>query len=229
VRLRRHGQICRRHPPRTAGWCSAHRCCCTRCPGPDPSASLRASRRRGGPCSRTRLAAGVAQEHSTHCSGPRHGRGDSEGVTVEHALRQYQLAEPSRIQAVLHLAGARGSTTRLVVLASKVPGALAKRWTSVMAPGSAGEMWPELPGLCEAAQAESNDLATQQAVCGAGKGLCDDATIRLMTLARASSCRCCTTSGNVQTVPAWIARRMPPLVSLVWRSPAEANHRASPR
>jgi len=66
---------------------------------------------------------------------------------VEHALRQYQLAEPSRIQAVLHLAGARGSTTRLVVLASKVPGALAKRWTSVMAPGSAGEMWPELPAV----------------------------------------------------------------------------------
>ena len=69
---------------------------------------------------------------------------------MEHALRQYQLTEPSRIQAVLHLAGARGSTTRLVVLASKVPGALAKRWTSVMAPGSVGEMWPELPVVgCE--------------------------------------------------------------------------------
>jgi hypothetical protein len=64
---------------------------------------------------------------------------------MEHALRQYQLAEPSGIQAVLHLAGAMGSAIRLVVLASKVPGALAKRWTSVMAPGSVGEMWPELP------------------------------------------------------------------------------------
>ena len=104
-----------------------------------------ASRRRGGPCSRTRVAAGAAQKQSVHCSGQRHGRGESEGVTVEHALRQYQLAEPSGIPAVLHLTGARGSTTRLVVLASKVPGALAKRWTSVMAPGSAGEVWPELP------------------------------------------------------------------------------------
>jgi hypothetical protein len=74
VPLRWHPRSCRRHPPRPPRCHSAHRRCHTRHPGSVPSASLCASRRRGGRSSRTRVAAGAAQKQSVHCSGQRHGR-----------------------------------------------------------------------------------------------------------------------------------------------------------